>query len=1085
MDQPRVLRSEPVLTAQKLVAERESSVTETSSATMASSNGSKIMASEQLQNSVPAKTSLTTKEQKAETMSTLKEDESTKIDQTITTGLKLPLKRLMERLRIHRTDARLQELVHDLIMNKIDSKSPPLVLMTGPRGCGTSHVIRMSLQDALNEQGGYFLQGKCHVHHNDLPYPALVGAFTEFVHVVMRRNLQEEMKGIILNALSSAQVLVLVDMIPALSKILGGDVLQNVDNEIDFDKCGQRHPRFVFAFGGLIQAICKSGRPIVLFLQDLNLCDASSLDYYSLLATDPRYSGLILIGSCNSGVSGTSYLSCKLRQIEDQLQKPIVNLDVNNLQYEEVQSMIARAIELDLEKDSEKVVSISKLVYEHTAGNLLLITSLIRWLVHAQLLQFDVVSGAWTWDEVDIRHSIDPTMTVDDYVKLELGQLTEAASEVLQVAACLGPDLYPSLMTKVLSVEQFDQGIQEGSRRGLLAHSKITDRYSFAHETVRVASYQLIDMEAREQLHLKIGRRIFRALNSDEMERAIFLVLSQLKLCQNLIREDERVDVAKLCLHAGSKAARSSANTTSLAFLEMGLNLLGPRRWRDEYDLTLLLSSALAEIHMCTASFRRMDEILSDVFANTRTLHDRLPAYSTRICGLAATERSPEALQVGKEALRLLREPLPKRPSIPILLIEVYSILRLLRSKSDEQLLRLPPATETEKIACMQLLHLIFLDASICDPLYCPFIAVKLMRLTIKHGFSAFTAAAFVYFGVTILSRDQHTGLRCGELSLKFLHRFGAKEFKPRVYFLYYGVTAHWSKPMTECVTPLIDAFQIGKFTGDIVAAGLCANAYALTCLEAGEKLTILEPKIMWLINELTARHQQHAVLSLLLTAQNLHHYLGLSDDPLCVQGDLLNHDDAHSAALARGNFMNALIVPFTRMIVAFMFEEFALASSLVEPYLKYLWNVPVNTGVVTTIFFVAMMKISSARMGLKQRKSRRFAIHVLKRIEKYAPTSALDKVYLLKAELCSLRGDNSRALRYYRCSHALAHQDGFVYMRALVNEIFARHLYRVGDVEMALPYFRAACDNYNSWGALAKARQLETKIVGYYPKSA
>ena len=182
---------------------------------------------------------------------------------------------------------------------------------------------------------------------------------------------------------------------------------------------------------------------------------------------------------------------------------------------------------------------------------------------------------------------------------------------------------------------------------------------------------------------------------------------------------------------------------------------------------------------------------------------------------------------------------------------------RLLKTKTDEQLLRMPLATDQEKIACMQLLHLIFLDASFSNPIYCPLIAGKLMRLTLKYGFSAFTAAAFICFGVTILPRDASSGQRYGALSLKFLDRFASKEFIPRVSCLFYKVLASWTVPLSECDQPLLESYRIG------------------------------------LLREMSARQQHHTVLGLLLIAQSLHRYMGLSDDPLSPQGDLLDHDEA------------------------------------------------------------------------------------------------------------------------------------------------------------------------------------------------
>lgn len=89
---------------------------------------------------------------------------------------------------------------------------------------------------------------------------------------------------------------------------------------------------------------------------------------------------------------------------------------------------------------------------------------------------------------------------------------------------------------------------------------------------------------------------MWRRLNSDEeLDQHLFTLLSQMHIGRSLItREREQVAVATLCLHAGAKAAGSSAFRTALTYLELGISLLGPRSWRDHYGLTLALYNAAA-----------------------------------------------------------------------------------------------------------------------------------------------------------------------------------------------------------------------------------------------------------------------------------------------------------------------------------------------------------------------------------------------------------------------------------------------------------------------------------------------------------
>jgi predicted ATPase len=129
-----------------------------------------------------------------------------------------------------------------------------------------------------------------------------------------------------------------------------------------------------------------------------------------------------------------------------------------------------------------------------------------------------------------------------------------------------------------------------------------------------MAACNLIPEANRELFHLEIGRRLCRRLSKTALDQNVFVVLSQMIVRRRLItRSTERYRVASLCLHAGRKAAKLSNFRVALIYLKFGIELLGDSGWRDEYDLSLTLNNAVAEMEMCATNFEGMELVIESI----------------------------------------------------------------------------------------------------------------------------------------------------------------------------------------------------------------------------------------------------------------------------------------------------------------------------------------------------------------------------------------------------------------------------------------------------------------------------------------
>jgi predicted ATPase len=953
-----------------------------------------------------------------------------------------------------------------------------LLLITGPSGTGKTRLAK-TLKEPVTEKGGYFLTGKFNQSCRPEPYTAFVSALTEFTHMVMERG--DKATASVSKAIHEAvgsDICVLTSMIPGLERILGRTTADESTSSTKA-KASDAISRFVYVFRKFMRAVCSPDQPMVLLLDDLQWADPCSLDLLMSVVTDTGNEGIVLVATCRDNVSPSDYLSRKLREMEDKDNVGITNISLSDLSETVIATVVSNALALSQEESA----ALGGIVCRQTQGNVFYMIEFLRWLQSSDLLYYDHISGSWKWDEDEIHLTIN-VCQVGDFLVDQLEQLPGDVKEVLKVVACLGTYLNEELIAFVLK-KSIGNELVQAAKKGVLTLNEARGSYAFAHDGWEEAAYRLISKDELELFHLEIGRRLWRCLDSDELDLHLFIVLSQMMIGRKLItREKERMSVASLCLHAAKKAAKSSTFRIASIYLNFGVELVGTRGWRDDYHLTLAVYNAAAEMEMCTANFERMEQYLKTVFENARPT-DQIQSYATKIYALGVSDRALEAIDTGINVLKELGETFPNRLCSAHVMSEVRTVRKLLKGKSDAQLLRLPTLANEQKLAAMQILQLIYLNALLVRPKFAPFVILKLLKLTLQYGLSVFASAAFSGYGMLCVGTlgEVDEGFRFGELGMTLLERFKANEFLPRVYAAFYGCIYAWKKPLKDVLEPLRRAHHIGLQTGDIEFACLCANLYCFSAVDAGVPLQSIEHEWHGFHEVMHSNRQKGLLIMALPSVQVIHHYMGLSEDPLSAKGDLMDFDEALQSAIDNKRVISMTVIRLYRMQVAYVFNDYETAAEHIVG-IEDLWQIPPTFERASSLFFGGLVALQMARENKQKRKSIKSAKAIIKLFKKWAthtPHNCLDKLFLLEAELECVFGRNAKAYEKYTCAIALAADSKFLMMHALANERAARHLMAIGSVAQAEPFFRKACLSYDEWGGKAKLERLQAEVESIY----
>ncbi len=669
---------------------------------------------------------------------------------------------------------------YDRLKNR---QTPEFILISGPCGSGKTQLAK-TLSKAVHGDGGMLLTGKFDPLRKPEPYKAFVGAFTEYASLISQNQQKlDSARDAILAAVGDGAG-VITNMIPALEGVIGRRRVAKMNKRGAISS-------FVFVFQMFVKALGSPEHPLVIVLEDMQWSDPCSLDLLTSLITDVDNKGAVFIGTCEENLPSDSPLSSMLRKLEDTCGVKIVNIQLENFSSYEVQQILSHELQLPQDQISE----LAEVMLAQTNGNLFYLTEFAQWLEEEQLLKYDQSLMQWKWDKEEILLTISCSC-VGDFLIDKLERLPPIVREVLTVASCLDSVLDEELLRVILDFD-VRPSLEIAAEHGFLVADGRQQTFSFAHDVMQSAAYAKIPLNNRNAFHLTIGRKMRMGLDPSELEKHIFTVVGQFCLSADIIQEEEeRVEVATLCLHAGRMAAKSSTFRMASVYLKCGIQLLGPDCWREQYDLSLQLHNAAAEMALCTASYSEMDDLLNAVFKNIHVFQDRMQAYATRIFSLGVRDMQQQAIAEGQDVLKQLGERIPEHLYTTRLLREMARVRKLVRGKSDAMLMRLDSLNDPTKLAALQILDLMFLSSLIARPTFVPFIILKMMKLTLQHGLSPWSANSFALYGILCCKvGNVDEAFRFGQLALQLLEQSQRREFLPRVYAAVYGKKISLEKP--------------------------------------------------------------------------------------------------------------------------------------------------------------------------------------------------------------------------------------------------------------------------------------------------
>jgi PAS domain S-box-containing protein len=948
---------------------------------------------------------------------------------------------------------------------------PELVLVCGYSGVGKSSVIN-ELYKVLVPQRGLFASGKFDQYKRDIPYSTLAQAFQSLIRDLLAKSETDlaAWREALHEALG-ANGRLMIDFVPDLKLVIGE---QQPVAELPPQ---QSQGRFQLVFRRFIGVFARPDHPLTLFLDDLQWLDVATLDLLENLLTQPGRERLLIIGAYRDNEVDPSHpLMRKLDAIRS------ADALVREVRLAPLAPEIAAQLIADmLHCEPAHCVPLSQLVHEKTDGNPFFLIQFLRAVAEEGLLWFEHDRARWSWDLDRIRAK-GYTGNVADLLAGKLSHLPVEVQKALRQLACLGASADAATLSLVLQTpeEQVHADLWDAVRQEFVERS--AGVYRFIHDRVQEAAYSLIPEDRRAEAHLRIGRLLMAHTPLEKREEAIFEIVNHLSRGAVLISEPkERLQLADLLLIAANRAKASTAYRSALAYFITGAAFLPEDSWTRHHGLAFALELGWAECEFLTGALADAEQRLAKLTRHALGVPDLAAVARLQEDLFMTLGRSDRAVEVCLDYLRHIDIACPAHPTKEEVREEYERIWRQIGGRSIEELRDLPPMTDLEWRATMEVLTKAATPARFTDQNLQYVLIGRMVNLSLEHGNSDASCYAYALVGAVMGAEfgDYGACSRFGALGLDLVEQRGLDRFEAGVCLVLAIDIIPWTKPIRSGRSLIQRAFDAAERLGDRTFAGYSCAIRIFDLIAAGDPLGDVqleaEAKLDFVRKRRSAQVDVIAPpLQFIRMMRGLTQIFGSFNDAEFDEGRFERNLEAEPRLTV------ATCLYWVRKLQALFFaNDHAAALAAAAQAERLFWTSEMFFQFAEYHLYAALARAALCDRSSGAERTRHLetlAAHH-HRLQKWAancPENFENRAALVAAEIARLEAREIDAGRLYEQAIRSARANGFVHNEAIAYELAARFYETRGFEEIARFYMRRARERYLQWGATGKVRQLE-----------
>ena len=958
-------------------------------------------------------------------------------------------------------------------------------LVHGYSGVGKSALVN-EIDRPLVRERGFLVQGKFEQFQHGEAYTAIAAAFRGLVQQALAEP--EAQLAIwrqqLLDVLAPNARLV-VDLVPELESIVGPQ-----PPVAELPPVEARN-RLHIVLTNFLRVFAGEGHPVVLFLDDLQWCDAPTLELLRRLVTSHELSHLLLIGAYRSNEVGPGH---PLRLLLDdlQVQKSIRQLPIGPLDRRSVAHLVADA----LCRDPAEACPLSDLLYDKAQGNPFFTNELLRQLHKEGALALDQGSGRWIWD-MDAARWSGVSSDVVEFMVDNLRRLEPDTQQVLQLAACIGGTfdlhtlsaiyermpaetaaaLLPALKQHAVLPLHVDYRLVGGDADP----EEFNPSYRFQHDRVQQAAYTLIDSQRLPEVHLSVGRLMLQHAGDKVPDDRLMDVVGHLNEGRQLMEsKDERLYLARLNLRAGARARHSSAYEAALKYLLVAAELLPANPWREVPTLMQVLAVETQQCAYLTGRTEEAESWIEVMLEHAQSDLERSDILATRTRQYATLGRMEESILSAIQGLALLGIDFTEHPTMEDIARERQRVEENLGGRSIAELAVAPSVVDPSALTAMRLVMEIFAAAFLSGSgnLF-PYLVLKGVNLSLRHGNCPEAAFIYAAYGMLLCGEldEPAVGYQYGKVGLAINERFDDLTLRARVVYVYAMFVHHWSNHWSSLTPWFRKGIEAGYQSGDLLYLAYSAQDCVIwdptLDLETAERL---HAENLEIVRECAYQDSLDSGTLFLQLQRNL---LGLTNSP-CTLSDSSFDVEQCLAGMRQRRFKTGIANHHIYSAeICLLYGDYDRALEHVraqDGLIKSAMSLPQ----LVRFYIVAFLTLATHYPEMEadeQGATRERLERDLARMTRWADNCAANfrhLQYLMEAELARVDGAHEAALEHYDAAIDAARESGFLRDEAMACERAARHLLMLGRRRAAEGYLRGAHHLYDRWGAQRKVTLME-----------
>lgn len=951
------------------------------------------------------------------------------------------------------------------------------VFVSGESGIGKSTLVQEA-RTRLNSQDFYFFAGTCKAFSNNIPYAGITEAIRGAVEQILAlpEAQTNHWKQLILKALGG-QGKLMTNIIPELEMLIGRqpDLPEETTPEA-------AENRLKNTFLQLIDALAQTDKKIALFLNDLHLAEAASIDLLHSLVNNRNQYKLLLIGTFvdndNADLQRLLQAAREVAGAQVIALKPLSKADIR--------SLVAAA----LKTGDNLAPGIIDVLHEKTKGIPIFLREFLRRANQDGALFFDYDHNAWRWNLSQIAR-LPISDNVAGLIQSQVRKLPEKTIALLQSAACIGTRFDFDTLTALLlqTPESTALDLSEALQAGFVSLYKdsialqrftppadLTETiqwYTFTHDRLQQAVYNMSAEPWRAQQHYRIGRHLMQRHGTDDAW--LYEIANQWSDGFTHLGGSDIPAAIAVFIAAGKKAKLAVSNGLAFKYFDLARQLLGPLSWKEQYRDTFDLYAALIESAFLAGNAETGEQYFTEAASNAQDKLDRARLHVIKLDVYVYLNNLDASFREGLAALKLLGRGLPKKPSQLYVLQEIVKTNLLLRGKSQDDIVALPLMSDP-KAKLYDFIYLRCLPyAYTTSPEQFAVISMRQLRNSIRHGLGLHSYSGFgVHGGILALGFGQYArGFAYNELAVRVAHKIGAPAAIGGAYFAM-GMNGFYTNPLQRCIGWFETAFDHLRLAGEVVSTNAAAYTIISYSIYAGKPLPELKNRLETYLAQARINKQVHGIE--ILSWQQI--YINLLLNPGTTAETL---PDPHR--LLRDNYTSftdfyqgMYYIQWMKLYYWFGRPDTALEmAGFVEKLEK---KVLFNLLHADYYYYraLAMARLYETATPGDQQQYRRF-IHQAGKLfakrERFSPENFRHKHRIIEGLKSLVKNRNGEALRIFETEAETLSVSAFFHDAGIVGQLAVHCALRMGEIRVSVAYFEKSRLAFEAWGANALSNQL------------